>query len=88
MESLDLDITNYSIRDIENFFQLKPNVKYTQSDIELKEYNIRNTLLTTGHINKRFKQSLISFLDKAKLWLITVKCDTKKLLQLYQITIN
>jgi len=77
MESLDLDITNYSIRDLEKFFQLKPGVKYTQSDIELKEYNIRNTLLTTGHINKRFKQSLISFLDKAKLWLITVKCDVK-----------
>ena len=55
METLDLDINNYSINDIEKFFQLKAGYKYTVSDIELKEYNIRETLLSTGHINKRFK---------------------------------
>ena len=78
MENLDLDINNYSINDVEKFFQLKPNGKYSASDIELKEYNIRETLLSTGHINKRFKQNLIEFLERAKQWLISVKCDPPK----------
>lgn len=78
MENLDLDINNYSINDVEKFFQLKPNGKYSASDIELKEYNIRETLLSTGHINKRFKQNLIEFLERAKQWLISVKCPPPK----------
>jgi hypothetical protein len=78
MENLDLDINNYSINDVEKFFQLKPNGKYSASDIELKEYNIRETLLSTGHINKRFKQNLIEFLERAKQWLISVKCTPPK----------
>jgi hypothetical protein len=78
MENLDLDINNYSINDIEKFFQLKSGHKYTASDIELKEYNIREKLLSSGHINKRFKQNLIEFLNKAKQWLISVKCEPPK----------
>jgi len=74
MENLDLDINNYSINDIEKFFQLTSNKKYTADEIELKEYNIRNTLLSSGHIDKFFKQNLIEFLDRAKKWLISVKC--------------
>ena len=78
MENLDLDINNYSIRDVEKFFQLKVNGKYSAADIELKEYNIRETLLSTGHIDKRFKTNLIDFLTKAKVWLISVKCEPLK----------
>jgi hypothetical protein len=74
MEQLDLDINNYNINDLERFFQIKPNTKYTESDIELKEYNIREKLLSSGHINKRFKRDLIEFLELAKNWLIFVKC--------------
>jgi hypothetical protein len=75
MDQLDLDINNYSLKDIEKFFQLKPNSKYTSSEIELKEYNIREQLLKSGHINKRFKRNLIEFLTLAKQWLIFVKCN-------------
>jgi len=78
MENLDLDINNYSIGDIEKFFQLKPNGKYSAADIELKEYNIRETLLSTGHIDKRFKQNLIEFLQHAKKWIVSVKCEPPK----------
>jgi hypothetical protein len=78
MDTLDLDINNYNINDIEKFFKLKPKSKYTASDIELKEYEIREQLLKSGHINKRFKTELIDFLTKAKQWLIFVKCkDTE-----------
>ena len=78
METLDLDINNYSIADLEKFFQLKPSNKYTSSEIELKEYNIRETLLSTGHINKRFKKDLIDFLEQAKQLIISVKCEPTK----------
>jgi hypothetical protein len=74
MEQLDLDINNYNINDLERFFQIKPNTKYSESDIELKEYNIREKLLSSGHIDKRFKRDLIEFLELAKNWLIFVKC--------------
>lgn len=74
MDTLDLDINNYNIKDIEKFFRLKPNQKYNASDIELKEYEIREQLLKSGHVNKRFKSDLIEFLTKAKQWLIFVKC--------------
>ena len=74
MEDLDLDINNYTIKDIEQFFRFKPNTKYTANDVELKEYEIREQLLNSGHINKRFKRDLIEFLTLAKDWLIFVKC--------------
>ena len=74
MEQLDLDINNYNINDLERFFQINPNAKYTEGDIELKEYSIREKLLSSGHIDKRFKRDLIEFLELAKNWLIFVKC--------------
>jgi hypothetical protein len=72
MDSLDLDINNYSIKDLETFFQLKPKSKYTAADIELKEYQIREKLLNSGHVNKRFQRDLIEFLETAKIRLTMV----------------
>lgn len=66
MEGLDLDINNYTIRDLEKFFRIKPNSKYTAADVEQKEYQIREQLLNSGHINNRFKRDLIEFLEIAK----------------------
>lgn len=74
MEQLDLDINNYNINDLERFFQINPKSTYSESDIELKEYSIREKLLSSGHIDKRFKRDLIEFLELAKNWLIFVKC--------------
>ena len=68
MDQLDLDINNYSIKDLETFFKLKK--KYSVSEIELKETQIREQLLKSGHINKRFQRDLIHFLDSAKKMLI------------------
>jgi hypothetical protein len=70
----DLDITNYSIKDLEQFFKLKPP-KYTAQDVELKEYKIRETLLASGNIDKRFKTGLIEFLSAAKDLLIYRKLE-------------
>ena len=75
MDNLDLDINNYSIKDIEKFFRFSSKTKYNAKDIELREYEIREQLLSSGHINKRFKRDLIQFLTLAKNWLIYVKCN-------------
>jgi hypothetical protein len=75
MESLDLDINNYSINDIEKFFRFKPKSKYKASDVELREAEIREKLLSSGHIDKRMKRDLIEFLTTAKQWLIEEKCE-------------
>ena len=71
---LDLDINNYNISDIERFFKFKPKSKYGESDIEKREYEIREQLLSSGHINKKLKSDLIRFLTLAKQWLIDIKC--------------
>ncbi len=77
MDGLDLDINNYTIKDLERFFQISPNKKYSAADIELKEAELKEVLLSTGHINKKFKRDLLAFLDTAKDWLITVKCKNE-----------
>jgi hypothetical protein len=80
MDGLDLDINNYTIKDLESFFKLNSKVKYRIADIELRETEIREVLLSTGHINKRFKRDLLEFLETARDWLIVAKChgETKK----------
>jgi len=65
MEEMDLEIDHYSISDLEKFFRLKPK-KYTEADLEEREYQTREQLLTSGHISKRFKRNLIMFLTEAK----------------------
>lgn len=74
MNGLDLDINNYTIKDLERFFQITPNKKYSAADIELKEAQLKEVLLSSGHIDKKFKRDLIAFLETAREWLITVKC--------------
>jgi hypothetical protein len=70
---LDLNINNYTLPDLEHFLQLKPN--YTYSEVELNESKIRNQLLNSGFIDKRFKSELISFLETAKRWISAAKFD-------------
>lgn len=74
LESLDLNIQNYSINDIERFFRLS-NTNYSSDMVELKEAEIRQQLLRSGHINKKYKRDLIFFLEDAKKWLISEKCS-------------
>lgn len=77
MAEMDLNIDNYSITDLENFFKLKKG-RYTDADIEQREYEIREQLLSSGHINKKFKKDLIDFLTEVKERLsYTVKKDDK-----------
>jgi hypothetical protein len=76
--NLDLDIGNYTIKDLEAFFQFRPNTKYTAAEIELRETAIREQLLQSQSVNKRFKRDLIAFLTSAKEWLMSARCSDEK----------
>jgi hypothetical protein len=69
----DLNIENYTLREIERFFGLKIDKTYKRQEIEDKEYRIREQLLKSGHVDKRLKADLIYFLSSAKKWLIDEK---------------
>ena len=74
-ETLDLDINNYTISDLERFFRLNyATATYTADDVQYKECVIREQLLKSGHVNKKFKADLIGFLEGAKRWIIAAKC--------------
>ena len=75
---LDLEIDNYSVNDLEKFFRFRPNQKYDPKDVETNEYLIREQLLSSGHIDKKFKRDLIIFLTEAKDRLISFKFPIKK----------
>jgi hypothetical protein len=74
-EQLDLNINNYTITDLECFFRLNYSTSpYTADDVQYKEYLIRDQLLKSGYVNKKFKSELIGFLESAKRWIIAAKC--------------
>ena len=70
MNTLDLDIKNYEIPDLERFFRLDNFVMYETADVELKESEIRTLLMSSGHIEKHMKRDLITFLEEGKRILI------------------
>lgn len=78
MSDLDLDINNYSINDLEKFFRFKKNSNYEAKDVELRETEIREQLLRSGHIDKRMKKELMQFLEKAKNILISANCPAPR----------
>lgn len=66
---LNLEISQYSIEDLEVFFQLdKPFRKdvYAVTEIDAKMTEIRTLLLSTGHIAKHLKRDLIAFLQQGR----------------------
>ena len=72
---------NYTINDIERFLKLDPKKKYTASDVELKEYEIREQLLSSGHIDKRLRREVIEFLTKCKSMLTHAKFEKPSTLE-------
>jgi len=71
MADIDLDIRNYTYQDIECLFQIPADLPYTTDDVEMREYEIRQRLLSSNQMNKRIKRDVVEFLDQAKQLLIT-----------------
>lgn len=76
---LDLDITHYELHDLVSFFRLDPNqMYYTADELIVKEKEIRELLLSSGHIAKHVKRDLIFFLEKAREILVRHKVQPPK----------
>ena len=80
--SYDFNIQNYSIKDLENLFQLSNYTSYTADDIKLKRQEfydrIMNSSMTQSKENRRFLRKLNDFLDKAchlLMYMISTKDD-------------
>lgn len=76
MNDLDLNIENYQTKDLERFFRLENS--YTEDDISRREYEIRELLLSSGHIDSRFKRDLIIFLGEGRKRLVSEKIKIPK----------
>lgn len=72
--NFDLDIRNYTIKDVEKLFGMKQNMNYNASDIELKQSLLKEKLVSSGNIDKMRTKELYTFLDDAKKWLIYEYC--------------
>lgn len=57
--NLDLEITNYTIEELEAFFKLEKN--YTISDVIQKEDNLTNKILNSDELSKKKKNDIITF---------------------------
>jgi hypothetical protein len=57
--NLDLEITNYKIEELEQFFKLHKN--YTISDVIQKEDELSNKILNSDEISKKKKNDIIAF---------------------------
>jgi len=67
--SIDLDINNYSISDLEHFLQLQNIADYGDNDIEQKITFVRNNFIEKV-ADRGFQNRLLLFLDEAKRLLI------------------
>jgi hypothetical protein len=73
MDTLDLDIQHYSNLDLENFFQLLPNQKYSISDVEYKVEEMQKKYGNRSQMDPRFVTNFVDFLSAAKKRLVSAK---------------
>jgi len=77
-EDIDLDVSKYSIADIEYFLGLDTKDHYSETDISDKVAEIRDQLLNGGNFNSQFKRNFIEFINTAQKRLIDVKIRPNK----------
>ena len=57
MSGINLNINDYTIKDLESLFKLP--VTYTGADVELKEYELKTQLFDNPAIDKRYKTEFV-----------------------------
>jgi len=65
MDEIDLEITNYSNKDIEYFFRLDEIPNYTSDDINQQVYEVQTELMTDRHFPKALKRKFMEFVQSA-----------------------
>lgn len=77
-EDIDLDVSKYSIADIEYFLGLDAMSQYSERDISDKIEEIRDQLLNGGNFNSQFKRNFIEFISIAQKRLVDTKIRPNK----------
>ena len=65
MDEIDLEITNYSNKDIEFFFRLDETPNYTADDITRQVYEVQTELMSDRHFPKQLKRKFMEFVQAA-----------------------
>ena len=90
-DSLDLEIAHYDVSTLYGMFKLQRPCDsgggsggsgglITPADVELRECELKEQLLQSGHVEPRFKRRLVHFLSAARAMLVADLCgETKRL---------
>ena len=65
MDEIDLEITNYSTKDIEYFFRLNEIPNYTADDVARQVYEVRTELMGDRQFPPELKRKFIEFIQSA-----------------------
>ena len=84
--SLDLDIDNYNINELEKLFGLNQN--YNELDLNSKELKLKTKLLGSNSVTESLREQIIQFILNAKNKIMTAlkKINESKLSQTYELT--
>lgn len=72
--NFNLDINNYTIKELERFFSLDTGKQYTAQQLEYKMIEVHDFLLQSGSVDKKHSGELLKFLEEAKDMLVFLKC--------------
>jgi hypothetical protein len=84
--SLDLDINNYNINELEKLFGLNQN--YSELDVNSKELKLRKKLLGSASVTESLREQIIQFIlnAKNKIMYALKKLNEASLSQTYELT--
>jgi len=84
--SLDLDIDNYNINELEKLFGL--NQKYDTTDVNIKELKLKKKLLASTSVTESLREKIIQFvlIAKNKIMHELKKLNESSLSQTYELT--
>ena len=65
--NFDLNISNYTINELEELFELPPN--YNELDIETRETKLKHSIISDNNIVNETRQNTLKFIDNIKITL-------------------
>lgn len=84
--SIDLDVNNYNINELENLFGLSQ--QYTTTDLDSKELRLQKKLLNSTSVTESLRHQIIEFISNAKNKIMDQlrKLNTQRKRETYELT--
>jgi hypothetical protein len=84
--SIDLDVNNYNINELENLFGLSQ--QYTTTDLDTKELRLQKKLLNSTSVTESLRYQIIEFISNAKTKIMEQlrKLNTQRKRETYELT--